>query len=64
MFLRETTVSEIFNLINQLNRNKSCCAVGLDAFFFVKAGAMVVAPVLSILYNASFKLVYFLQFLK
>ena len=33
MFLRQTTVSEIFNLINQLNCNKSCGADGVDVFF-------------------------------
>ena len=54
MFLRHTTVSEIFNLINQLNCNKSCGADGVDVFF-VKAGAIVIAPILSILFNACFK---------
>ena len=54
MFLHHTTVSEIFNLINQLNCNKSCGADGVD-IFFVKAGAIVIAPILSILFNACFK---------
>ena len=54
MFLRQTTVSEIFNLINQLNCNKSCGADGNDVFF-VKTGAMVIAPILSVLYNTCFK---------
>ena len=34
MFLSQTTISEIFNLINQLNCNKSCGADGVDFFFF------------------------------
>ena len=54
MFLRHTTVSEIFNRINQLNCNKSCGADGVDVFF-VKAGAIVIAPILSILFNVCFK---------
>ena len=54
MFLCPTTVSEIFNLINQLNGNKRCSADGVDVFF-VKAGAVVIAPILSILFNTCFK---------
>ena len=46
MFLRQTTVSEIFNLINQLHCIKSCGADGVDVSF-VKAGAVVIAPILS-----------------
>ena len=32
MLLRQTTISEIFNLINQLNCNKSCGADGVGVF--------------------------------
>ena len=40
MFLRQTTVLEIFHLINQLNCNKRCGADGVDVSF-VKVGAMI-----------------------
>ena len=63
MFLRQTTVSEIFNLIKQLNCNKSCGADGVDNFF-VKTGAMVIAPILSVCYNACFKFSVFPSNLK
>ena len=53
MFFRQVTVSEIFNSINQLNWCKSCGADGVYVSL-VKAGAMVIAPILSILFNACF----------
>ena len=54
MFLCQITVSEIFDLIDLLNCNKSCGADGVDVFF-VKTGAIVIAPILSVLCNACFK---------
>ena len=54
MFLCQTTVSDIFNLINQLNCIKSYGADGVDVFF-VKTGAMVIARILSVFYNSCFK---------
>ena len=63
--MRQTTVSEIFNLINQLNCNKKYYAVWKKKCVFLgKAGAMVFAPILSILFNACFKFGVFPSILK
>ena len=51
MFLRQTTASEIFNLINQQNCNKRCGEDVVEVFF-VKAGSKVIACILSIRFNA------------
>ena len=63
MFVRQTTVSKIFNLTNQLNCIKRCGTDGVDVSF-AKAGAMVIAPILSILYTACFILGVFSSNLK
>ena len=63
MFFCQTTVSEIFNLINQLNSSKSCRADGVDVLF-VKTGAIVITPILYVLYNACFKFGVFSSNLK
>ena len=63
MFLRPTSPAEIYNVIFQLNSNKSCGFDGINAKFVVTASE-VLPPILSILINACFDLGVFSNILK
>ena len=64
MFLRQTTVFEIFNLIKQLNCNKSSGADGVYDFFCKNWRDGDRSYILSVLYNACFKFSVFPSNLK
>ena len=63
MFLRPTSPTEIYNVIFQLNSNKSCGFDGINANFVITASE-VLSPISSILINACFDLGVFSSVLK
>ena len=63
MYFRPASAAEIFNVIFQLNSNKSCGFDGINARF-VKIAAEVISPILAVLINTCFDVGIFPSCLK
>ena len=63
MYFRPAIAAEIFNVIFQLNSNKSCSCDGIIAPF-VEIAAKVISPILAVLMNACFDIEIFPSCLK
>ena len=63
MYFRPTSAAEIFNVIFQLNSNKSCGFDGINARF-VKIATDFISPILAVLINACFDVGIFPSCLK